>query len=202
MYLWDVLINAVYKWGSEDNLREWVCSSYQLGPGDQTQVIRAGNKYLNLPSHLVGPDGLFLRGAPRVYFTLAHTDSRAGVGGADNIDQKLVYTDTSPREFSQERILDTCSGPLFQGFLEFDSYQPPTWVQSHCAVHGLSPALPLCTSGFFCLLVFLFVCLFIYFLAFQDRGSLCSPGCPGAHFVDQAGLELRNSSASASECWD
>jgi hypothetical protein len=28
-------------------------------------------------------------------------------------------------------------------------------------------------------------------------GSLC-PGCPGTHFVDQAGLELRNLSASAS----
>jgi hypothetical protein len=27
---------------------------------------------------------------------------------------------------------------------------------------------------------------------------LCSPGCPGTHFVDQAGLELRNPPASAS----
>jgi hypothetical protein len=25
---------------------------------------------------------------------------------------------------------------------------------------------------------------------FQDRVSLCSPGCPGTHFVDQAVLEL------------
>jgi hypothetical protein len=32
----------------------------------------------------------------------------------------------------------------------------------------------------------------------QDRVSLCSPGCPGTHFVDQAGLELRNPPASAS----
>ena len=24
----------------------------------------------------------------------------------------------------------------------------------------------------------------------RDRVSLCSPGCPGTHFVDQAGLEL------------
>ncbi|GAB1298285.1 NAD-dependent protein deacylase sirtuin-5, mitochondrial [Apodemus speciosus] len=28
--------------------------------------------------------------------------------------------------------------------------------------------------------------------------SLCSPGCPGAHSVDQADLELRNLPASAS----
>jgi hypothetical protein len=28
--------------------------------------------------------------------------------------------------------------------------------------------------------------------------SLYSPGCPGTHFVDQAGLELRNLPASAS----
>jgi hypothetical protein len=46
---------------------------------------------------------------------------------------------------------------------------------------------------------FLFVCLFVCFLVFQGRVSLCSPGCPGTHFVDQAGLELRNSSASASQ---
>ena len=37
------------------------------------------------------------------------------------------------------------------------------------------------------------------FLVFRDRVSLCSPGCPGTHFVDQAGLELRNPPASASE---
>ncbi|GAB1300047.1 Mitogen-activated protein kinase 1 [Apodemus speciosus] len=29
--------------------------------------------------------------------------------------------------------------------------------------------------------------------------SLCSPGCPGTHSVDQAGLELRNPPASASQ---
>jgi hypothetical protein len=45
-----------------------------------------------------------------------------------------------------------------------------------------------------CLFVCLFVCLF-----FQDRISLCSPGCPGTHSVDQAGLELRNPPASASQ---
>jgi hypothetical protein len=33
---------------------------------------------------------------------------------------------------------------------------------------------------------------------FPDRVSLYSPGCPGTHFVDQAGLELRNPPASAS----
>ena len=31
-----------------------------------------------------------------------------------------------------------------------------------------------------------------------DRVSLYSPGCPGTHFVDQAGLRLRNPPASAS----
>jgi hypothetical protein len=32
-----------------------------------------------------------------------------------------------------------------------------------------------------------------------DRVSLCSPGCPETHSVDQAGLELRNPPASASQ---
>jgi hypothetical protein len=36
------------------------------------------------------------------------------------------------------------------------------------------------------------------FLVFRGRVSLCSPGCPGTHFVDQAGLELRNLPASTS----
>jgi hypothetical protein len=36
-------------------------------------------------------------------------------------------------------------------------------------------------------------------LVFRDRVFLCSPGCPGTHFVDQAGLELRNPPASASQ---
>ena len=41
---------------------------------------------------------------------------------------------------------------------------------------------------------FLFVCLFVF-----ETGFLCSPGCAGTHFVDQAGLELRNLPASASQ---
>jgi hypothetical protein len=39
---------------------------------------------------------------------------------------------------------------------------------------------------------------FVLFFVFRHRVSLCSPGCPGAHSVDQAGLELRNPPASAS----
>jgi hypothetical protein len=41
----------------------------------------------------------------------------------------------------------------------------------------------------------LFFCLFV----FRDKVSLYSPGCPGTHFVDQAGLEHRNPPASASQ---
>jgi hypothetical protein len=41
-------------------------------------------------------------------------------------------------------------------------------------------------------------CFLFFLMVFQDRVSLCSPGCPGAHSVDQAGLELRNLPASAS----
>jgi hypothetical protein len=33
----------------------------------------------------------------------------------------------------------------------------------------------------------------------KDRVSLYSHGCPATHFVDQAGLELRNPPASASQ---
>jgi hypothetical protein len=39
--------------------------------------------------------------------------------------------------------------------------------------------------------------LFIYL--FRDWVSLYSPGCPGTHSVDQAGLKLRNPPTSASQ---
>jgi hypothetical protein len=47
-----------------------------------------------------------------------------------------------------------------------------------------------------CFFSFLF---FFFFFWFFERGFLCSPGCPGTHFVDQAGLELTNPPASASQ---
>jgi hypothetical protein len=42
------------------------------------------------------------------------------------------------------------------------------------------------------------IIIYLFILVFQDRVSLCIPGCPGTHFVDQAGLELTNPPASAS----
>jgi hypothetical protein len=44
-----------------------------------------------------------------------------------------------------------------------------------------------------------FFCLFVCFCFFRDRVSLCSPGCLRTYSVDQAGLELRNPPASASQ---
>jgi hypothetical protein len=46
---------------------------------------------------------------------------------------------------------------------------------------------------------FLFFSFFLLLFFFRDRVSLYSPGCPGTQFVDQAGLELRNPPASASQ---
>jgi hypothetical protein len=42
-------------------------------------------------------------------------------------------------------------------------------------------------------------CLFWFWFCFSETGFLCSPGCPGTHFVHQAGIELRNLPASASQ---
>jgi hypothetical protein len=55
-----------------------------------------------------------------------------------------------------------------------------------------------CLIVFFSFFFFCFV-LFLVFCFFRDRVSLCSSGCPGTHSVDQAGLELRNPPASASQ---
>jgi hypothetical protein len=40
---------------------------------------------------------------------------------------------------------------------------------------------------------------FVFVFVFRDRVSLCSPGCPRTHSVGQAGLQLRNLPASASQ---
>jgi hypothetical protein len=47
--------------------------------------------------------------------------------------------------------------------------------------------------------VHVYTVYYIYVVVFRDRVSLCSPGCPGTHSVDQAGLKLRNPPASASQ---
>jgi hypothetical protein len=39
----------------------------------------------------------------------------------------------------------------------------------------------------------------VWLLVFSRQGFSCSPGCPGAHSVDQAGLKLRDPPASASQ---
>jgi hypothetical protein len=46
---------------------------------------------------------------------------------------------------------------------------------------------------------FWFLVFGFWVLVFLDRVSPCSLGCPGTHFVEQAGLELRNLSASVSQ---
>jgi hypothetical protein len=45
--------------------------------------------------------------------------------------------------------------------------------------------------------MYMYICIYTFFS--RDRVSLCSPGSPGTHFVDQAGLELSNLPASASQ---
>jgi hypothetical protein len=54
----------------------------------------------------------------------------------------------------------------------------------------------LCFVAYF--LTIIFYSFFFLGGGCRDRVFLCSPGCPGTHSVDQAGLELRNLSASAS----
>jgi hypothetical protein len=61
------------------------------------------------------------------------------------------------------------------------------WTQTHFLICKWENVVP---SFFF---------FFFFFPVFRDRVSLCSSGCPGTHFVDQTGLELRNPPASASQ---
>jgi hypothetical protein len=71
-------------------------------------------------------------------------------------------------------------------------FQQPSFVNNY----GTSGD-PFLSSHFVFVSVFFFFC-FVLFFVFWDRVSLYSPGCPGTHFVDQAGLKLRNPPVSAS----
>jgi hypothetical protein len=57
----------------------------------------------------------------------------------------------------------------------------------------------LCLGNDFIYLFIYYLFIYFLFLVFQGRVSLHSPGCPGTHFLDQAGLKLRNLPASASQ---
>jgi hypothetical protein len=73
------------------------------------------------------------------------------------------------------------------------NYHPMLVMGSHCFTEA--PPTALRTAD-----VIVIFCLFGWLVGwfFEDRVSLYSSGCPGTHFVDQAGLELRNPPASAS----
>ena len=68
----------------------------------------------------------------------------------------------------------------------------------NCVSGYVGNLTPSRTSILNSLISFFFFFFFVVVVVFQDRVSLHSPGCPGTHFVDQAGLELRNPLASAS----
>jgi hypothetical protein len=79
--------------------------------------------------------------------------------------------------------------------MQYSQIQPPAIHSPYCEPR----AITLCNQAdflFFLLLLFFFV---LFCFVFRDRVSLYSPGCPGTHFADQAGLELRNPPASASQ---
>jgi hypothetical protein len=50
------------------------------------------------------------------------------------------------------------------------------------------------------------IAFLLFAFVFRDRVSLCSPGCPGTHSVDQAGLEPSLSQLAHlpqfPKCWD
>jgi hypothetical protein len=69
--------------------------------------------------------------------------------------------------------------------LLFQSYFPEEKKAGHNAEEMRSDSLT-------------FFVVVVLVLVFRDRVSLYSPGCPGTHFVDQAGLKLRNSPTSTS----
>jgi hypothetical protein len=59
-----------------------------------------------------------------------------------------------------------------------------------CACWGQSPATQAYAESIWFFVLFFPSCKVCLCFVFQDRVSLCSPGCPGTHCVDQAGLDF------------
>jgi hypothetical protein len=95
----------------------------------------------------------------------------------------------------QHKPLLFCSGNFFPVLIPSKLF--PTFSSLNFSVSGFLFVclLLLLLLLFFC---FFFVLFCFCFCFFRDRVFLCSPGCPGTHSVDQAGLELRDLPASAS----
>ena len=68
-----------------------------------------------------------------------------------------------------------------------------------CLLSQGMPLMALVPPFLFLLGIVVFLFFKFKFFFFRDRVSLCSSGCPGTQSVDQAGLELRNPFASASQ---
>jgi hypothetical protein len=72
-------------------------------------------------------------------------------------------------------------------------------VRHHARLNLPFLFLPCLSIEFYFILFYLFIYLFV----FQDGVSLCSPGCPGTHSVDQAGLKFTEICLPLlPECWD
>ena len=72
----------------------------------------------------------------------------------------------------------------------------PGYLWNTASVLSENTSQKMMLVSFVCL--FVFVCLFLFF----ETGFLCSPGCPGTHFVDQAGLDSEICLPLPPKCWD
>jgi hypothetical protein len=97
------------------------------------------------------------------------------------------------QKWASDPITDGCEPPC--GCWELNSGP----LEEQSVLLTTEPSLQPPASAFF-LFVFVFVFFFVCLFCFFETGfPLCSPGCPGTHSVDQAGFEIRNLPASASQ---
>lgn len=68
LYQLEYLIMCVFIWGrgSKDNLQDLVVSLQLVSPGDQTQAMRLGSKYLQLLKHPASLMEMFIISAKSV----------------------------------------------------------------------------------------------------------------------------------------
>jgi hypothetical protein len=113
------------------------------------------------------------------------------------VGQSTSQCPTCP-QFAQHAVKSQGKGSFFCSVAIFASFKANSgwrfWGIHHLwgRIAVLSGSTVSVRKAFYHLNIF-------FFFFFLDKVSLCSPGCPGTHSVDQAGLKLRNPPASASQ---
>ena len=120
------------------------------------------------------------------------------------IERELVWWKESYEDTGRNKGRENVIGIFFEKnkySFQLKKKNIVKWIENSLLQSNCENKIFLILSYMFNQVLFCFVLLFYCFVlfCFRDRVSVCSPGCPGTHSVEQASFELRNLLAFASQ---